>query len=90
MSSLRSARLHTPGQSHSYPPHKRLLIFYSFGVPAVLLELVPIAGIFFSFTNTVGAALWAADMEQHQQSGAGGSTTAPNLRNQAERARKEL
>jgi hypothetical protein len=60
----------------------------SFGIPAVLLELVPIAGIFFSFTNTVGAALWAADMEQHQQSG--GSSTAPNLRNQAERARKEL
>tara|TARA_R110002003_G_scaffold122_2_gene11035 strand:- start:749 stop:922 length:174 start_codon:yes stop_codon:yes gene_type:complete len=57
-------------------------------VPAVLLELVPIAGIFFAFTNTVGAALWAADMETDQQSG--GSSTAPNLRNQAERARKEL
>lgn len=52
----------------------------SFGVPAVLLELVPIAGIFFSFTNTVGAALWAADMEQ-------GSTTAPKLRQQAEAAK---
>lgn len=57
-------------------------------MPAVLLELVPIAGIFFAFTNTVGAALWAADMETDQQSG--GSSTAPNLRNQAERARKEL
>ena len=54
---------------------------YSFGIPAVLLELVPIAGIFFAFTNTVGAALWAADMEQKQ-------TTAPNLRNQAELAKK--
>jgi hypothetical protein len=53
-----------------------------------MLELVPIAGIFFSFTNTVGAALWAADMEQSRQSG--GSSTAPNLRNQAEQARKEL
>lgn len=60
----------------------------SFGVPAVVLELVPIAGIFFSFTNTVGAALWAADMEQNRQDS--GSTTAPNLRNQAEQARKEL
>jgi hypothetical protein len=71
-------------------PHLALLFnrltATSFGVPAVLLELVPIAGIFFSFTNTVGAALWAADMEQNQQSG--GSSTAPNLRNQAERARK--
>jgi hypothetical protein len=68
--------------------HQILLTDTSFGVPAVLLELVPILGIFFSFTNTVGAALWAADMEQNQQSG--GSSTAPNLRNQAERARKEL
>lgn len=50
--------------------------------------MVPIAGIFFAFTNTVGAALWAADMERSQQSG--GSSTAPNLRNQADRARKEL
>ena len=53
----------------------------SFGVPAVLLELVPILGIFFSFTNTVGAALWAADLEQKQ-------TTAPKLREQAELAKK--
>jgi hypothetical protein len=29
-----------------------------------LLELVPVASIFFSFTNTVGAALWAADIEK--------------------------
>jgi hypothetical protein len=58
-----------------------LLTCSSFGVPAVLLELVPIAGIFFAFTNTVGAALWAADMEQKE-------TTAPNLRNQAELAKK--
>ncbi|KAH7067069.1 hypothetical protein FB567DRAFT_574207 [Paraphoma chrysanthemicola] len=67
---------------------KRKAAYASFGVPAVLLELVPIAGIFFAFTNTVGAALWAADMETDQRSG--GSSTAPNLRNQAERARKEL
>ncbi|KAF2034525.1 hypothetical protein EK21DRAFT_85541 [Setomelanomma holmii] len=67
---------------------KRKAAYASFGVPAVLLELVPIAGIFFAFTNTVGAALWAADMETDQQSG--GSSTAPNLRNQAERAKREL
>ncbi|KAH7381537.1 hypothetical protein BKA66DRAFT_418988 [Pyrenochaeta sp. MPI-SDFR-AT-0127] len=65
---------------------KRKAAYASFGVPAVLLELVPIAGIFFSFTNTVGAALWAADMEQRNTSGE--STTAPNLRNQAEQAKK--
>jgi hypothetical protein len=60
----------------------------SFGVPAVLLELVPIAGIFFSFTNTVGAALWAADLEKGHQS-TQGTTTAANLRNQAELAKEE-
>lgn len=53
--------------------------YTSFGVPAVLLELVPVAGLFFSFTNTVGAALWAADLER-------GNTTAPNLREQAKKA----
>lgn len=58
-----------------------ILTLSSFGVPAVLLELVPVLGIFFSFTNTCGAALWASDMEQRE-------TTAPNLRNQAELAKK--
>lgn len=58
----------------------------SFGVPAVLLELVPLAGIFFAFTNTVGAALWAADMERKNNTGE--DSTAPNLRNQAELSRK--
>lgn len=48
----------------------------SFGVPATLLELVPFAGILFAFTNTVGAALWAADMESGRQ-------TAPKLNEQA-------
>ncbi|CAI9634574.1 hypothetical protein GT037_004192 [Alternaria burnsii] len=70
---------------------QRKAAYASFGIPAVLLELIPIAGIFFSFTNTVGAALWAADMEQGVQSGEG-TTTAPNLRQQAELAkdRREL
>ncbi|KAF2709817.1 hypothetical protein K504DRAFT_407401 [Pleomassaria siparia CBS 279.74] len=66
---------------------KRKPAYTSFGVPAVLLELVPIVGIFFAFTNTVGAALWAADMEQ-RKSPTGGETTAANLRNTAELAKK--
>ncbi|KAF9735548.1 hypothetical protein PMIN06_000535 [Paraphaeosphaeria minitans] len=66
----------------------RKAAYTSFGIPAVLLELVPVAGIFFSFTNTVGAALWAADIEQKKSPG---ETTAPGLRSQAEAAsRKEL
>jgi len=71
---------------------ERKAAYASFGVPAVLLELVPVAGIFFSFTNTVGAALWAADMEQQAGRGdpsqSSGSSTAPNLRQQADQARR--
>lgn len=52
--------------------------YTSYGIVATLLEMVPVAGIFFSFTNTVGAALWAADLEER-------SNTAPNLRQQATR-----
>lgn len=32
-----------------------------------MLELVPVVGIAFTFTNTVGAALWAADLERGVQ-----------------------
>ena len=56
---------------------------YSFGVAAALLELVPIAGIFFAFTNTVGAALWAADLEKGNVDDRG---TAPQLREQVKKA----
>ena len=55
----------------------------SFGVATVLLELVPLASILFAFTNTVGAALWAADIEQHHITNEG---TAPHLREQAKKA----
>ncbi|KAI9849311.1 MAG: hypothetical protein M1837_004771 [Sclerophora amabilis] len=57
----------------------RKAAYTSFGVVAVLLEIIPVASIFFSFTNTVGAALWAADIERED-------TTAPNLRAQASKA----
>ena len=44
---------------------------------AVLLELVPVASIFFAFTNTVGAALWAADLEKGNVNSQG---TSPELK----------
>ncbi|KAF2805278.1 uncharacterized protein BDZ99DRAFT_466915 [Mytilinidion resinicola] len=53
--------------------------YTAFGVVALLLEMIPLAGIFFAFTNTVGAALWAADLEDSK-------STAPNLRDQAKKA----
>lgn len=39
--------------------------YTSFGTVATLLEMVPVASILFSFTSTVGAALWAADIEKN-------------------------
>jgi len=45
---------------------KRTGAYTSFGVPATVLEMIPFVGIFFAFTNTVGAALWAVDIENGQ------------------------
>ncbi len=59
------------------------LKLHSFGVAAVLLELVPLASILFAFTNTVGAALWAADMEKGNVTTDG---TAPQLQEKAKKA----
>lgn len=44
-----------------------------------MLEMVPIAGIFFAFTNACGAALWCADVEREAGS-------SPELREQAKKA----
>lgn len=58
--------------------------YAAFGTVATLLELVPIASIFFSFTNTVGAALWAADIEAKDTEMT--RETAPGLRESAKKA----
>ncbi|KAI1181076.1 hypothetical protein F4777DRAFT_525777 [Nemania sp. FL0916] len=55
-----------------------------FGTVATVLEMVPIVSTFFAFTNTVGAALWAADIEQKNTDMTAG--TAPNLRESAKKA----
>ncbi|KAL1301562.1 hypothetical protein AAFC00_005799 [Neodothiora populina] len=60
---------------------KRRGAYTSFGTVASLLEMVPIAGILFAFTNTTGAALWAAELEKSGQEG-----TSPTLREQAKKA----
>ncbi|KAI9808798.1 MAG: hypothetical protein M1825_003951 [Sarcosagium campestre] len=46
--------------------HDRKAAYTSFGLVANALELIPVASIFFAFTNTVGAALWAADIEREK------------------------
>ena len=58
--------------------------YTGFGIAATVLEMVPVASIFFAFTNTVGAALWAADFEKGNVSRDG---TAPELREQAEKVK---
>lgn len=33
----------------------------------MILNLLPLTTLFFTFSSTVGAALWAADIERHTQ-----------------------
>jgi uncharacterized protein involved in cysteine biosynthesis len=56
----------------------------AFGLVATLLEMVPLVSIVFSFTNTVGAALWASDIETRASPTENG--TAPSLREAAKNA----
>ncbi|KAI1392210.1 uncharacterized protein F4822DRAFT_436171 [Hypoxylon trugodes] len=58
--------------------------YTTFGTIATLLEMVPILSMFFAFTNTVGAALWAADIEERNTNMTQG--TAPNLRESVKKA----
>lgn len=58
--------------------------YTAFGFVATTLELIPFASMFFSFTNTVGAALWAADIETKDTSMT--DSTAPGLRETAQKA----
>jgi hypothetical protein len=55
--------------------------YSSFGLVATLLEMIPLASMFFTYTNTVGAALWAADIESMNTSMT--DETAPTLREAA-------
>ncbi|KAM4065129.1 etoposide-induced protein 2.4 (EI24) domain-containing protein [Hirsutella rhossiliensis] len=57
--------------------------YTAFGLVATLLEMVPLASFFFTFTNTVGAALWAADIEALDTSMT--DDTAPTLREAAKK-----
>ncbi|PGH09869.1 hypothetical protein AJ79_05596 [Helicocarpus griseus UAMH5409] len=38
--------------------------YTSFGAAAFVLEMIPVASLAFSYTNTVGAALWASNLEK--------------------------
>ncbi|KAM5536595.1 hypothetical protein V8D89_009690 [Ganoderma adspersum] len=42
---------------------KRRAEYTAFGMMTLLFNFVPLVGLLFSFTNTIGAALWAAQLE---------------------------
>ncbi|KAF9582742.1 hypothetical protein BGW38_010822 [Lunasporangiospora selenospora] len=46
---------------------KRRSEFVGFGSMAVMLEMIPIANLFFMWTNIVGCALWVADEIEKQE-----------------------
>ena len=43
--------------------------YISFGMVALVLDLVPLVSVIFTFTNTAGSALWAAKMENETRGG---------------------
>lgn len=53
--------------------------YISFGVASSVLEMVPFASFVFTCTNSVGAALWASNVEMR-------AGTAPSLREQSKKA----
>ncbi|KAI0339643.1 hypothetical protein BDW22DRAFT_1399884 [Trametopsis cervina] len=59
---------------------KRRPEYTAFGVGALLFSFVPIVGLIFTFTNTVGAALWAADLEARTNIIEGPPTTEDTLK----------
>ena len=62
-----SPLIHTPFPhiSETKPTHaKTSLSPTSFGVFSLALTLIPIVNIFFVISNTIGAALWAVDLER--------------------------
>jgi hypothetical protein len=40
--------------------------YYSFGAVCLALNLIPVIGLLFNMTSTIGAALWASKMESTQ------------------------
>ncbi|CAL1714143.1 unnamed protein product [Somion occarium] len=45
---------------------KKRAEYTAFGMMTLLFTFIPLIGLVFSFTNTVGAALWAAEMEAQE------------------------
>ncbi|KAJ3751695.1 hypothetical protein EV360DRAFT_56502 [Lentinula raphanica] len=48
--------------------------YTAFGAIALALDLVPVGGLLFNFTSTIGAALWASDLEKKNSGNDGDSS----------------
>lgn len=53
----------TNGQIH-YIWNQKSQFYFVYGVVSLSLESIPFVNVFFTFTNTIGAALWAIDIEK--------------------------
>lgn len=49
-----------------------------FGAVALGLQLIPFVGMVFGFTSTVGAALWASELEKKGKSRSGAEANQPS------------
>ncbi|KAI9919558.1 hypothetical protein PsorP6_017235 [Peronosclerospora sorghi] len=47
--------------------------YSSFGMQALLMEMIPVVGSLFVFTNAVGAALFAVHLEEEEQTNRSGT-----------------
>ncbi|WRT64949.1 uncharacterized protein IL334_001890 [Kwoniella shivajii] len=62
---------------------KRRGAYTAFGTTAMVLNLIPALSILFTFTTSVGAALWASDLESKGR-------TAPDVKDAGKGAREEV
>ncbi|CAK9437470.1 uncharacterized protein LODBEIA_P18480 [Lodderomyces beijingensis] len=58
-------------------------VYMAFGLAALLLEMIPVFNIFFMFTNNIGAALWAVDLDKNEEEYAERNYLVPQQKKQA-------
>jgi len=78
---------YTQKQAHAFVERNKPK-YIAFGIVAMLLQLIPGMSIFFVYTNTVGAALWAIELEKKGLAGPGGEEIEMEVT--GEGAKKEL
>jgi hypothetical protein len=83
---------YTQGQKENFVK-RNMPKYLAFGTIATLLQLIPGASILFMYTNTVGAALWAVELERRGLTPAGEDASGNELSEgpkSTENVKKEL